>query len=312
MVVHGSGFSAEAPPVVRLGGQPAKVAFVSPSRMVVLVPPEVEGENLSLEIENDGATRVEVGVPWATGLHQVDSPAFDPEGRLYVTYSGPRGQEAPVSVFRVGTPGAREPFVMGIVNATSLAFGPDGQLYVSSRFDGAVYRVATDGTHTQVASELGVACGLAFDDGGWMYVGDRSGTIFRVRDGSVQPFATLPPSVAAFHLAMSPWGELFVSAPTLGTYDHVYRIDSSGGVSTLPQAMGRPQGLAFSPDGLLHVTDALAGAGGLYRFHDLDDEPELVVSGNALVGVAFGPSGELAVATNDTAYRFGNSGLGRA
>jgi sugar lactone lactonase YvrE len=306
VVVHGSGFSAEAPPVVRLGGQPAMVAFVSPTRMVVLVPAEVEGENLALEIENDGGTHVEVGVPWATGLHQVDNPVFDADGRLYVTYSGPRGQEAPVSVFRVATPGAREPFVAGIVNATSLAFGPDKQLYISSRFDGAVYRVAEDGTHTQVASELGVACGLAFDGDGWMYVGDRSGTIFRVRDGAVTPFATLPPSVAAFHLAMSPWGELFVSAPTLGTYDHVYRVSARGEVSTLGHSMGRPQGLAFSPDGLLHVTDALAGAGGLYRFRELDDEPELVVSGNALVGVAFGPSGELAVATNDTAYRFGS------
>jgi sugar lactone lactonase YvrE len=275
--------------------------------MVVLVPSDVEGEDLPLEIENDGAevTHVEVGVPWATGLHQVDNPAFDREGHLYVTYSGPRGQEAPVSVFRVATPGAREPFVSGIVNATSLVFGPDGALYVSSRFDGAVYRVAEDGTHTQVASELGVACGVAFDADGWMYVGDRAGTIFRVRDGAVKPFATLPPSVAAFHLAMSPWGELFVSAPTLGTYDHVYRVDASGDVRVMPHAMGRPQGLAFSPDGLLHVTDALAGAGGLYRFRDLEGEPELVVSGNALVGVAFGPAGELAVATNDTAYRFG-------
>jgi len=281
------------------------VAFVSPTRMVVLVPSEVEGEDVPLEIENDGATRVEVGVPWATGLHQVDNPALDGDGRLYVTYSGPRGQEAPVSVFRVATPGAREPFVTGIINATSLAFGPDRQLYVSSRFDGAVYRVDDEGTHTQVASELGVACGLAFDDDGWMYVGDRSGTIFRVRDGSVKPFATLPPSVAAFHLAMSPWGELFVSAPTLGTYDHVYRIGAGGEVRTLPHVMGRPQGLAFSPDGLLHVTDALAGAGGLYRFRDPDGEPEFVVSGNGLVGVAFGPGGELAVATNDTAYRFG-------
>jgi hypothetical protein len=128
----------------------------------------------------------------------------------------------------------------------------------------------------------------------------------------VQPFATLPPSVAAFHLAMSPWGELFVSAPTLGTYDYIYRIGVDGEVRTLPHTMGRPQGLAFSPDGLLHVTDALAGAGGLYRFRDLDGEPELVVSGNALVGVAFGPSGELSVATNDTAYRFGHATPGRA
>jgi len=307
VVVHGSGFSAEAPPAVRLGGHPAMVAFISPTRMVVLVPSDVEGQNLPLEIENDGTMHVEVGVPWATGLHQVDNPAFDSEGRLYVTYSGPRGQEAPVSVFRVATPGAREPFVVGIVNATSLVFGPDRDLYVSSRFDGAVYRVDADGTHTQVASELGVACGVTFDADGWMYVGDRSGTIFRVRDGTAQPFATLPPSVAAFHLAMSPWGELFVTAPTLGTYDHVYRISAGGEISTLPHAMGRPQGVAFSPDGLLHVTDALAGAGGLYRFHDLNQEPELVVSGNGLVGVAFGPSGELAVSTNDTAYRFGAS-----
>jgi sugar lactone lactonase YvrE len=151
-----------------------------------------------------------------------------------------------------------------------------------------------------------VACGLAFDDDGWMYVGDRSGTIFRVRDGSAKAFATVPPSVAAFHLAMSPQGELFVSAPTLGTYDHIYRIGRDGEIGTLAHTMGRPQGMAFSPDGLLHVTDALAGAGGLYRFRRYDEEPELVVSGNALVGVAFGPTGELAVATNDTAYRFGS------
>ena len=157
-----------------------------------------------------------VGAPWATGLHQVDNPVFDPGGNLLVTYSGPRGQEAPVSVFRVTPSGARQPFVSGIVNATSLAFGPDGSLYVSSRFDGAVYRIDESGTPVQVASDLGVACGLAFDAEGWMYVGDRSGTVFRVRDGTWLPFVTLPPSVAAFHLAMSPDGELFVTAPTLG------------------------------------------------------------------------------------------------
>ena len=38
MVVHGSGFPTDAPPAVLLGGHPALVAFVSPTRMVVLVP----------------------------------------------------------------------------------------------------------------------------------------------------------------------------------------------------------------------------------------------------------------------------------
>jgi sugar lactone lactonase YvrE len=211
-----------------------------------------------------------------------------------------------VSIFRVTPGGTRETFASGIVNATSMTFGPDGRLYVSSRFEGAVYRIGTDGSHEQVASDLGVACGLAFGADGAMFVGDRSGTIFKVRDGKATAFATLPASVAAFHVAMSPWGELFVSAPTLGSYDHVYRIDAHGEVRTLPTPLGRPQGLAFAPDGTLHIVDALAGASGVYRFADLDGEPELVVSGGALIGVAFGPNGEIVVSSNETAYRFEN------
>ena len=137
-----------------------------------------------------------------------------------------------------------------------------------------------------------------------MYVGDRSGTIFRVRDGQATAFAALPSSVAAFHLAMSPEGELFVSAPTLGSYDYVYRIDRRGKVQTLGVPMGRPQGLAFSSDGALHVIDALAGSSGLFKVPLDGSRPELVVAGGQLVGVAFGPDGELAVCSNDTAYRF--------
>src|SRR4029078_10281798 len=132
-------------------------------------------------------------------------------------------------------------------------------LYVSSRFEGAVYRVNADGTHERIASDLGVACGLAFDPDGTLYVGDRSGNIFRVKNGAAERFATLPASVAAFHLAISPWGELFVSAPTLASYDHVYRIDRQGGVRSLLTPFGRPPGLAFSPhEGRLHGVGALA------------------------------------------------------
>jgi sugar lactone lactonase YvrE len=273
--------------------------------LVVTVPEGLDGGATPVRIAGAAAEPplVTIGVPWATGLHQVDSPVFDAQGHLLVTFSGSRGQTAPVSIFRVDAGGTREPFASSITNATSMTLGPDGHLYVSSRFEGEVRRVNTDGTHEQVAGELGVACGLAFDDDGWMYVGDRSGTIFRVRDGHSTVFATLPPSVAAFHLAMSPAGELFVSAPTLGPRDVVYRIGRDGDVRPLPGAFGRPQGLAFAPDGTLYVVDALAGASGLYRV-PLDGPPELVVAAGALVGVAFGPRGEIAVASNETAYRF--------
>jgi sugar lactone lactonase YvrE len=306
VTLHGARFPVDDPPAVTVAGVPARVAFASGTRIIIIVPPGLETGRAPVHIAGvAGETAyVTVGGIWATGLHQVDSPAFDADGNLFVTYSGSRGQQAPVSIFRVTREGTREPFASGIVNATSLAIGPDGLLYVTSRFEGAVYRVARDGSHEQVASDLGVACGIGFDADGWMYVGDRSGTVFRVRDGRATAFATLPASVAAFHLAIGPEGDVFVSAPTLGSYDHVYRISRHGEIATVPTALGRPQGLTFSPEGVLHVVDALAGMSALFRFPTLDAPPQMVVSAGALVGAAFGPSGELAVASNDTAYRF--------
>jgi len=307
VTLRGRGFPVDRIPRVTVGDHDALVLFASSERIIFSVPSDLESGTAPVRIENvPGETAyLTVAAPWATGLHQVDNPVFDSDGNLFVTYSGSRGQTAPVSVFRVTRAGTREPFVTGIVNPTSMAMGPDGHLYVSSRFEGAVYRVKPDGTHEQVASDLGVACGLAFDNQGRLYVGDRSGTIFRIEDSKADPFATLPPSVAAFHLAFSPDGDLFVSAPTLGSYDHIYRIGRDGSVRSLLTPFGRPQGLAFSPtEGVLHVIDALAGAGGLYRLADLDGEPQLVASGSGFIGVAFGPSGEMAVASGETAYRF--------
>jgi len=306
VTIYGSAFPSDRLQTIPLGDMPARVSFASSSRIVLTVPEDIEGGPTPVKIPGAlGETvYVSVGARWATGLHQVDNPVFDSQGNLFVTYSGSRGQEAPVSIFRVTRDGTREPFASGIVNATSMAMGPDGHLYVSSRFEGAVYRIDEAGAHEQVASDLGVACGIAFDREGSMYVGDRSGTIFRVRDGVASAFAAIPPSVAAFHLAMSAAQELFVTGPTLNAYDHVYRIDRQGRVHKLPSPLGRPQGLAFAPDGSLHVIDALAGVSGVYRFADLEGRPEMVVSGGALVGIAFGPQGEVVVASNETAYRF--------
>ena len=306
ITILGTGFECEPPPEVSIDNVPALVAFASASRLVVVIPGDLEGGRAAIRIS--GVPRetayLSVGGKWATGLHQVDNPVFNANGDLFVTYSGARGQEAPVSVFRVTREGTREPFGSGIVNATSMALGPDGRLYVSSRFEGAVYRLDDAGKPEQVASDLGVSCGLVFDQEGGLYVGDRTGTIFRVFQGHTAVFATLPPSVAAFHLAMSPEQELFVTAPTLNPYDHIYRIDRRGEVRTISSPLGRPQGIAFAPDGALHVVEALAGASGIYRFSHPDAAPERIVSAAMLVGLAFGPRGELVVASNDTAYRF--------
>jgi len=293
--------------LVTMGGLSARMAFASPDRLAVVVPAGLDGGATPVKVAwVPGATLyARVGALLATGLHQVDNPVFGPDGSLYVTYSGSRGQEASVSVFRIPAGGgAREPFVHGLVNPTSMALGPDGRLYVSSRFEGRVYRVFDDGRYEVVASDLGVACGLAFDTEGALYVGDRGGTIFRILpSGRTETFATVPPSVAAFHLAMAADGHLYVSAPTLASYDSVRRINPNGVVETLDTPFGRPQGLAFDAAGTLHVVEALAGASGVYALRP-NTPPELVVAGAGLVGVAFGPSGQLAVASNESVYLF--------
>ena len=110
-----------------------------------------------------------------------------------------------MSIFRVRPNGTRETFSSGIVNPTSMAVDPEGRLYVSSRFEGTVYRLLPDGSAEPFATDLGVACGLAFAPDGTLFVGDRSGTIFKVdRGGQATTFASLPSSVAAFHLALGP------------------------------------------------------------------------------------------------------------
>jgi sugar lactone lactonase YvrE len=290
-----------------IGGVAARAVFAAPDRMAVEVPTGLEGGRTDVKVPGlPGATLfVDVGVALATGLHQVDNPAIDREGRVYVTYSGSRGQQAPVSVFRVTEAGGpREPFVTGIVNATSMTFGPDGRLYVSSRFDGSVYRIAEDGRSEVMASDLGLACGLAFAPDGTLLVGDRSGTIFHIDGkGRTETLATLPASVAAFHLAMGPDEWLYVTGPTLATYDRVYRVSMTGQVETIDESFGRPQGLAFDPEGRLHVVEALAGASGVYQLRSTGKT--LVIAGPRLVGVTFGTGGVVIVSSSDTVYRFG-------
>jgi sugar lactone lactonase YvrE len=177
---------------------------------------------------------------------------------------------------------------------------------VSSRFEGTVHRLREDGTAEMVASDLGVPCGLAFGPDSCLYVGDRSGSILRVRsDRQVQVVASLPVSVAAYHLAFGPDGCLYVTAPTLSSNDGVYRVTPDGQVAVARAGFGRPQGLAFDHLGRLYLVEALAGSSGLYRL-DLDRPdapPECVLAGSRLIGLAFDPMGGMVVASADTVYR---------
>jgi sugar lactone lactonase YvrE len=307
VTISGDRFEVDPqPPEVRFGGTPAKLALVSRSALTAIVPGGLDGGHTPVRVDSaPGETAyVDIGAPIATGLHQVDNPAFDADGNLYVTFSGSRGQDAPVSIYIVRRDGSREPFVVGLPNPTSMAVDPAGRLHVSSRFDGSVHRVESDGSVTTVATDLGVACGIAFGPDGALYVGDRSGSVLCVRDGRATQFAALPASVAAFHLAFGPDGALYVSGPTLASHDSIYRITPDGTCEPFLDGFGRPQGLAFDNEGRLYVADAVAGGSALYRVRpDRPAERERVILGGSLLGLAFDPRGGLVVASSDTVYR---------
>jgi sugar lactone lactonase YvrE len=246
--------------------------------------------------------QVNVAVQIAENLHPVTSPALDAEGNIYATFSGSRGQKVPVAIYKIDTNYEVKPFVTEMMNATAIAFDREGQMYVSSRFDGTVYRVAPNGTMSSYAEGMGVATGIAFDREENLYVGDRSGTVFKIaRDRQIFVFATLEPSVSAYHLAFGPKGDLFVTGPTTSSFDCVYRIDVHGTVTTFYRGLGRPQGLAFDAEGNLYVAASMGGKRGIVKITP-EAKATLEVAGNGLVGLAFGPGRSAVLATTGAVH----------
>ena len=291
-------------PKVQFGEVEGSIVVSSDSFLVARVP---DGATSGpVVVATDGHVSnphtVKVAVPIAENLHPVTNPALDPEANLYVTFSGSRGQKVPVAIFKIDTNYAVKPFVSEMMNATSIAFDRQGQMYVSSRHDGAVYRVAPNGSMTTYAEGMGIATGIAFDRAQNLYVGDRSGTIFKIgRDQQVFVFATLEPSVSAYHLAFGPRGDLFVTGPTTSSFDRVYRIDPHGTVHPFYKGLGRPQGLAFDVDGNLYVAASMSGKRGIVKITP-DAKATLEVAGQGLVGLAFAPGRSAVLATTSAVH----------
>jgi hypothetical protein len=289
-------------PQVRFGSQSASV-LIGAEDFVVARVPEGASSGPAVVAKNghvSNAVEVRVASLIADSLHPVANPAIDAEGNIYVTFSGPRGDKVPVSVSRIDTNYVARPFVTDLMNATGLAIDRTGDVYVSSRYEGNVHRVTPTGQMSLYAEGMGVATGIAFDNLGNLFVGDRSGTIFKIApDRQIFVHATLEPSMAAYHLAVGPGGDLFVSGPTTSSFESIHRVTPQGDVSVYFRGLGRPNGLAFDRDGNLYVAASLRGQRGIVRITPRQ-EASLEVSGQGLVGLAFAPAKSVVLATSDS------------
>ena len=291
-------------PQVSFSGVPGSIVVSSEDFVIARVPYGAHSGQVTIQANGTSSNGrdIKIAQPIAENLHPVANPAIDLEGNIYVTFSGGRGQKVPVSLYKIDTNYNVKPFLSDLMNATGIAFDTEGQLYVSSRYEGTVYRVAPNGTMSTYAEGMGIATGIAFDHEQNLYVGDRTGTIWRIaRDRQIFVFATLEPSVAAYHLAFSPNGTLYVTGPTTSSYDAVYAVDPHGSVDIFYRGLGRPQGLAFDAAGNLYVAASLAGKRGIVKITP-DRKPSLAVAGHNLVGLAFTRTGGAVLATNNAVF----------
>jgi sugar lactone lactonase YvrE len=293
---------------VWFGEERAPIVALSPKRVLAIVPELKRSGSVEVSLESAGARSqamsLVAGKRLAEDLHPVANPAFDPDdGSLFVTRSGSRGEQLPVTLFRIDINGELTEFSGDIINPTGIAFDSTGQMFVSSRMDGTVYRITPFKEAVPFVRNLGVATGIAFDQSDTMYVGDRTGTIYKVNGiGEESPWAQLEPSVSAYHLAVGPDDALYVSGPTVASFDSVVRLNADGEVSVFYKGLGRPQGLAFDEQGNLYVAASLRGRRGIVRISPDGKDVEMFVAGMNLIGLAFSSSGDLALVSTDSVY----------
>ena len=293
---------------VWLGEERAPIVALSPQRVLAIIPEMKQSGTIEVSLESSGkrsaAVRVVVGKRLAEDLHPVANPAFDPDdGSLFVTRSGPRGEQLPVTLFRIDMSGEVSEFSGDITNPTGIAFDSTGQMFVTSRMDGTVYRITAFKEAIPFATNLGIATGIAFDHSDTMYVGDRTGTIYKVNGiGEETAWVQLEPSVSAYHLAVGPDEALYVTGPTVASFDSVMRVNPNGDVGVFYKGLGRPQGLALDDSGNLFVAASLRGRRGIVRISSDGKNAEMFVAGMNLVGLAFNSAGVLALASTDSIY----------
>ena len=112
-------------PSVHFGELEGSVLISSDDFLVARVPEGAASGPVVVSTSEAGANghvsnahTIKVAVPVADNLHPVTNPALDNQGNIYATFSGSRGQQVPVAIFKIDTNYTVKPFVAFIMFAT--------------------------------------------------------------------------------------------------------------------------------------------------------------------------------------------------
>jgi sugar lactone lactonase YvrE len=292
---------------VTVDGLAVRVSAAGGGCVVFRVPRGVDDGELRVALPGLALRgRLRVAPRVAAGFHAVTNPVVGPDGMVYTTVSGVRGQSTTVSVVRIDPrQGELETFAAGLLNATGLAFDPAGRLLVTARGEGNLYRLDAEGRATLVAENLGVPTGLLVDTAGYVLVGDRQGRLLELSPGGKRRLLRrLPPSISAYHLTWLDGETMAMVAPTLSSEDPLYLIDRGGRLTVRELGFCRPQGIVGLPGarGVL-VAGGYGGRSGVFHVPlDGAGRPRHLLAAPDVVGLAIGGE-QLYIATSESLYR---------
>ena len=102
-------------PIAVVDGVCRPVLLSRSDRMLVRIPEDVQSGKFEIRQNGQSSNAIQLKIARlvAENLHPVGNPAVDAQGNIFVTFSGPRGQQTPVSIYRIDPSGNSQPFAAG-------------------------------------------------------------------------------------------------------------------------------------------------------------------------------------------------------
>ncbi len=281
------------------------IEAASENSIITTIPTKVTSGTVHVKSENGKSNKIDFIIPETvtSGVHLVDNPVVDEKGNIYATYSGSRGENTHVSLYKITPYGEKIVYLKGLTNATSLAIDKSHSLYISSRFNGKIYKSVEEQEYELYSQGLGAAFGLAFNSNNDLYAGDRSGSIFKINnDGIAEFFASIPQSYISFHLGFDSEDRLYVTNPTHIGENSIYRINPEGIVEVFYTGHSMFHGFCFDKQYRLYATEAKRNESRLIRIDIETRQSEVVATGTNFIGVCFDNEDNLLLATSNAIF----------